>query len=225
MNGTIVSFKSNGGTANGYLSLPESKKGKPVILLQEWWGLVDHIKDVADRLAKEGFVVLAPDLYHGESAKDPTDAQKLAMAMKISQVEKDVRGCVDYLLSSGHATAKSVGIVGFCMGGALSLYSACLNPQISACIVFYGIRKDVENRFDQLKAKVIGFFGDQDKGNPIERVREVESKLKQKDTSATFTIYPGAQHAFFNDTRPAYNPEAAKDAWSKMIPFFNTNIV
>ena len=88
MNGTVVEFKSNGGTATGYLSLPASKKGKALILLQEWWGLVDHIKDVADRLANEGFVVLAPDLYHGESAKDPTDAKKLAMAMEISQVKK-----------------------------------------------------------------------------------------------------------------------------------------
>lgn len=225
MNGSIVSFKSNGGTANGYLSLPESKKGKPVILLQEWWGLVDHIKDVADRLAKEGFVVLAPDLYHGEATNNPTDAQKLAMAMEIAQVEKDVRGCVDYLLSSGYSSAESVGIVGFCMGGALSLYSACLNPQINACVVFYGIRKDVENKFDQLKAKVIGFFGELDKGIPVERVREVESELKKKDSTATFTVFPGAQHAFFNDTRPAYNPEAAEEAWSKMLPFFNTNIV
>ena len=224
MNGTIVSFKSNGGTANGYLSLPASGKGKAVILLQEWWGLVDHIKDVADRLAKEGYTVLAPDLYHGEATNNPTDAQKLAMAMEISQVEKDVRGCVEYLLSSGHSSSSSVGIVGFCMGGALSLYSACLNPQISACIVFYGIRKDVENKFDQLKAKVIGFFGDQDKANPLERVHDVESKLKKVDSSNKFTVYEGAQHAFFNDTRPAYNPEAAKDAWGKMLNFFNSTI-
>ena len=224
MNGTVVEFKSNGGTATGYLSLPASKKGKALILLQEWWGLVDHIKDVADRLANEGFVVLAPDLYHGESAKDPTDAKKLAMAMEISQVEKDVRGCVDYLLSSGHASSKTIGIVGFCMGGALSLYSACLNPQISACIVFYGIRQDVENKFDQLKAKVIGFFGDQDKSNPVDRVRAVEAELQKLDKSNKFTIYEGAQHAFFNDTRPAYNPEAAKDAWGKMLAFFNTTV-
>ena len=224
MNGTIVTFKSNGGTASGYLSLPASKKGKAIILLQEWWGLVDHIKDVADRLAKEGFVVLAPDLYHGEATTNPTDAQKLAMAMEISQVEKDVRGCVDYLLTSGNASSKSIGIVGFCMGGALSLYSACLNPQISACVVFYGIRKDVENKFDQLKAKVIGFFGDQDKGNPIERVREIESILQKKDKGNKFTVYAGAQHAFFNDTRPAYNPEASKDAWGKMLTFFKTTI-
>lgn len=224
MNGTIVEFKSNGGMAKGYLSLPESKKGKAVILLQEWWGLVDHIKDVADRLAKEGFVVLAPDLYHGEATNNPTDAQKLVMAMEIAQVEKDVRGCVQYLLSSGYSSSKGIGIVGFCMGGALSLYSACLNPQISACVVFYGIRKDVENKFDQLQAKVMGFFGDQDKGNPIERVREIEVQLKKKDPNNSFTVYPGAQHAFFNDTRPAYNPEAAKDSWGKMLTFFNTAI-
>ena len=224
MNGTIVSFKSNGGTANGYLSLPEGGKGKAVILLQEWWGLVDHIKDVADRLAKEGYTVLAPDLYHGEATNNPTDAQKLAMAMEISQVEKDVRGCVEYLLLSGHSSSSSVGIVGFCMGGALSLYSACLNSQISACVVFYGIRKDVENKFDQLKAKVIGFFGDQDKANPVDRVRDVEARLQGLDKSNNFTIYEGAQHAFFNDTRPAYNPEAAKDAWGKMLNFFNTTI-
>jgi carboxymethylenebutenolidase len=225
MNGSIVEFKSNGGTAKGYLSLPASKKGKAVILLQEWWGLVPHIKDVADRLAKEGFVVLAPDLYHGEATTNPTDAQKLAMAMEISQVEKDVRGCVQYLLSSEYTTTKHVGIVGFCMGGALSLYSACLNEQISACIVFYGIRKDVENSFDKLKAKVIGFFGELDKGIPVERVREVEKKLKVLNKDNSFTVYPGANHAFFNDTRPAYHEEAAKDAWKKTLDFFNKNVI
>ena len=145
--------------------------------------------------------------------------------MQISQVEKDVRGCVEYLLSSGHTSSKTVGIVGFCMGGALSLYSACLNPQISACIVYYGIRQDVENKFDQLKAKVIGFFGDQDNSNPIERVRDVESKLQKLNKENKFTIYPGAQHAFFNDTRPAYNEKYAKETWSKMLSFFNTTII
>ena len=136
MKGTIVEFPVNGDTTTGYLSKPSSGSGKGIILLQEWWGLVDHIKEVADRLAAEGFVVLAPDLYHGEVASSPTDAQKLAMAMKIDQVEKDLRGAISYLTSLEATQGSNVGVVGFCMGGALSLYAACVNSQISACVVF-----------------------------------------------------------------------------------------
>jgi len=224
MKGAIVEFKVNGSNSKGYLARPKKNTGKAVILLQEWWGLVDHIKEVADRLANEGFVVLAPDLYHGEVANSPTDAQKLAMALQIDQVEKDLRGAVDYLLNLEAVTSAKVGIVGFCMGGALSLYSACINKKIGACIVYYGIRKDVENKLSSLEAPVLGFFGELDKGVPVERVNQLDEEMKKAGKEHTFIVYPNANHAFFNDTRPAYDLKSAKDSWEKMIEFFNKRI-
>src|SRR5205814_6407438 len=127
MSGEMVEFKSNGGTASGYLSLPASGKGPGVIVIQEWWGLVEHIKDICDRFAAEGFVALAPDLYHGQSATSPDEAGKLMMAMRIDEVEKDLRGAAEYLLNHAAMTSSKVGTVGFCMGGALSLYAATKN--------------------------------------------------------------------------------------------------
>ena len=224
MNGKIVEFKTNGKMGSGYLSVPSTQKGKAVIVLQEWWGLVDHIKDVVDRFAEQGFVALAPDLYHGEVASSPTDAQKLAMALDIANVEKDLRGAVDYLLSLVNTLGDTVGIVGFCMGGALSLYGACINEKIGACVVYYGIRNDVKNKIESLQAPVLGFFGELDKGVNPERVKELDEDLTKAGKEHDFTIYPGANHAFFNDTRPAYHAEAAKETWEKMMKFFNSNL-
>src|SRR3712207_1304759 len=129
MPGRMVEFKANGGTAEGYLATPEGGSGPGVIVVQEWWGLVPHIKDIADRFAGEGFVALAPDLYHGESAQEPDDAGKLMMAMDAERAAKDLRGAADYLLNEGGASGSKVGVVGFCMGGQLALYGATVAPE------------------------------------------------------------------------------------------------
>ena len=121
MVGRMVEFPSNGKTCTGYLAIPDSGSGAGVIVLQEWWGLVDHIKDVCNRFAKAGFVALAPDLYHGESTTSPDDAGKLMMALNIAVTERDMRGAIDYLLGLDATTGDKVGTVGFCMGGQLSL--------------------------------------------------------------------------------------------------------
>jgi len=115
--GQMVEFSSNGTSTSGYLAIPESGPG--VIVIQEWWGLVDHIKDVCDRFAAEGFVALAPDLYHGKSTKSPDEAGKLMMALEIDRAEKDLRGAIQYLLEHEATKGSKVGTIGFCMGGAL----------------------------------------------------------------------------------------------------------
>src|SRR5215510_5898627 len=152
MAGEIVEFPSNGGTAGGYLAVPASGKGPGVIVIQEWWGLVPHIKDVCDRFADEGFVALAPDMYHGKSTKSPDEAGKLMMALRIDQAEKDLGAAVQYLLALGSLTSKKIGVIGFCMGGALALYTATKNQNIGACVVFYGIHPKVKPDFPNLKA-------------------------------------------------------------------------
>ena len=158
MSGSMVALPSNGTTGNGYLAVPVSGSGPGVIVLQEWWGLVDHIKAVADRFAAEGFVALAPDMYHGESTTSPDDAGRLMMALDIGRVEKDLRGAIDSLLARDEVTSACVGTVGFCMGGQLSLYAACENASVGACVVFYGIHPNVKPNLAALQAPVLGFF-------------------------------------------------------------------
>ena len=225
MAGQMIEFKSNGGTASGYLSTPESDVGPGVVVIQEWWGLVPHIKDVADRFASEGFVALAPDLYHGDVARSPDEAGKMMMALNISQTEKDLRGAVQYLLDDEATTGERVGTIGFCMGGALSLYAASKNEQVGACVVFYGIHPKVSPDFDNLRAPVLGIFAEKDKSVPPDAVRALEEKVREHGKSIETHIYPGTDHAFFNDTRPqVYDADAAADAWRRTIEFLRKHL-
>jgi carboxymethylenebutenolidase len=221
MSGEMVTFQSNGGSASGYLSLPASGKGPGVIVIQEWWGLVPHIKDVCDRFAVEGFVALAPDMYHGESTKSPDEAGKLMMALRIDEAERDLRGAITYLLNHESTSGDKVGTIGFCMGGALSLYAASKNPQVAACVVFYGIHPNVKPELAALQAPVLGIYAERDGYVTPAVVHELEAKLKEHGKSAEMHIYPGMDHGFFNDTRSeVYNEAAAKDAWSRVLRFY-----
>ena len=220
MPGAMVEFPSNGTTGNGYLAVPAPPSGPGVIVLQEWWGLVDHIKAVADRFAAEGFVALAPDLYHGESATSPDDAGKLMMALDIGRVEKDLRGAIDYLLTRDEVTSARVGTVGFCMGGQLSLYAACENASVGACIVFYGIHPNVTPNLSTLEAPVLGFFAEKDDHVPPASARQLETDLTAAGKTTDFTIFEGAEHAFFNDSRPeVYHAAYAATCWSRTLAF------
>ncbi|HEU4595906.1 MAG TPA: dienelactone hydrolase family protein [Pyrinomonadaceae bacterium] len=225
MAGEMVEFESNGGVARGYLSTPEGGSGPGVIVLQEWWGLVPHIKDVADRFAGEGFVALAPDLYHGKSTTSPDEAGKMMMALDIARAEQDLRGAVKYLLGREAVEGAKVGTVGFCMGGVLSLYAASKNEEVGACVVFYGIHPKVEPDLENLSAPVLGLYAERDQSVPPAAVRELESRLKALGKSAEMHIYPGTDHAFFNDARPeVFNPEAASDAWRRTVEFLRRNL-
>jgi carboxymethylenebutenolidase len=223
--GELVDFKANGQTANGYLAIPQQRSGPGVIVIQEWWGLVDHIKDVCDRFAGEGFVALAPDLYHGKTTKSPDEAGKLMMAMRIDEAEKDISGAIQYLHDHKATTGDKVGIVGFCMGGALALYTATKNANVGACVVFYGGHPKVKPDLPHLQSPVLGLYGERDKGIPPETVHKLEQQLKSLGKKVDVVIYPNADHAFFNDTRPTvFQPEAAADAWERTIQFFSKHL-
>jgi carboxymethylenebutenolidase len=220
MAGQMIEYESNGGTAQGYLSTPDAGRGPGVVVIQEWWGLVPHIKDVADRFARAGFVALAPDLYHGETARSPDEAGKKMMALNIAQAEKDLRGAVEYLLGREDVEGAMVGTVGFCMGGALSLFAASKNERVGACVVFYGIHPNVHPDFERLRAPVLGLFAEKDQFVTPDTVRELEEKLKAHGKSVETHIYSGTDHAFFNDTRPeVYDRAAAEDAWRRTVDF------
>jgi carboxymethylenebutenolidase len=225
MAGQMIEFQSNGGRTDGYLSLPESGRGPGVVVIQEWWGLVPHIKDVADRFAAAGFVALAPDLYHGDIARSPDEAGKMMMALNISQTEKDLRGAVEYLLSHEATEGSSVGTVGFCMGGALSLYAASKNERVGACVVFYGIHPKVEPDFEALRAPVLGIFAEKDSFVSPAVVRSLEERFAEHGKSVEMHIYPGTDHAFFNDTRPeVYDADASADAWRRTVEFLRAHL-
>jgi carboxymethylenebutenolidase len=225
MAGEMVQFQSNGKQTEGYLAVPASGKGPGVIVIQEWWGLVPHIKRVADRFAEEGFVALAPDLYHGKTTKSPDEAGKLMMAMNIAETEKDLRGAISYLLNHPAVTSSKVGTVGFCMGGALSLYAATKNPQVGACVVFYGGHPNVKPELEKLEAPVLGLYAERDTFVTPEAARELERRLKELGKQVEIHIYKDADHAFFNDDRPeVYNREAAEDAWRRTVEFFRRHL-
>ena len=221
--GEMVTFPSNGGTAGGYLAKPASGSGKGVIVIQEWWGLNGNIKGIADRFAAEGFVALAPDMYHGKVTAEPDEAGKMLMALNIPQAEKDLRGAVSYLKN---LTGSPVGTVGFCMGGALSLFAACTNNgDVGACVDFYGGHPAVKYNFDGLTAPVLGLWAENDDFvNP--NVPGYEAALKERGRKYEFITYPGTQHAFFNDEHPEpqYNAKAAAEAWQKTLAFYRANL-
>ena len=223
--GKMVEFPTNGKTGSGYLATPQSGGGPGVIVIQEWWGLVDHIKDLAERFAQAGFVALAPDMYHGETTTSPDDAGKLMMALKIDEVEKDLRGSIDYVLSLDETRGDKVGTVGFCMGGQLSLYAACANSKVGACVDYYGVHPDVHPDLANLQAPVLGFFAEKDSFVTPEVARKLESSLKAAGKEAEIHIYEGADHAFFNDTGRSYHPEAAGGAWRETLAWFETYLM
>ncbi len=225
MAGQMVEFSSNGGTASGYLAPCAQGKGPGVIVIQEWWGLVPHIKDVCDRFAAEGYTALAPDLYHGESTKSPDEAGKLMMALRVDQAEKDLRGAIQFLMSHESTAGDKVGTIGFCMGGALSLYAASKNPQVGACVVFYGIHPNVTPDLANLEAPVLGIYAENDGYVTPAVVRDLEAKLKEHGKQAEMRIYPRVDHGFFNDTRTeVYNAAASADAWQRVLKLFGERL-
>ena len=223
MPGTMVDFSSNGGTTHGYLATPASGKGPGVLVIQEWWGLVGHIKNVCDRFAAEGFSALAPDMYHGQTASEPDGAGKLFMALNIAQAEKDLRGAATYLTQ--HSSTAGLGAVGFCMGGQLALYAGTLNPSVGAVVNFYGIHPNVKPDYSRLSGPVLGLFAEKDSFVTPQVARDTDAAIKKAGKQSEIHIYPNVDHAFFNDERPdAYNKAAADDAWRRTLAHFRQHL-
>lgn len=224
MPGQLVEFPANGHTTQGWLSLPPSGKGPGLLVIQEWWGLVDHIKDVTDRFAAAGFVALAPDLYHGESTRSPDEAGRKLMALDIARAGQDLRGAADHLLGLEAVSPKKVAALGFCMGGQLALHAATEHPQISACVDFYGVHPNVHPDFSRLHGPVLAHFGNDDGFVTPEVARELVAKIEAAGGKVEAHFYP-AGHAFFNDARPeAYAAASAQKAWDRTLAFLQANL-
>jgi carboxymethylenebutenolidase len=223
--GDMLRFPATSQTATGYLAVPPAREGPGVLVIQEWWGLVDHIKDVCDRFAQQGFVALAPDLYDGTVTRSPDEAGKLFMALNIARAGAQLQGAAVALLARPEVSSQRVGVVGFCMGGQLALYAATeYSHQIGAAVDFYGVHPKVRIDPAAVRVPVLAHFGMRDNS-----VKEADARvLVERIQSAGGNIvahYYDADHAFFNDTRPTvFDQACATAAWNRTLAFLREHL-
>ncbi len=222
-----TTFPSGGGTAHGYLALPPAGSGPGVIVIQEWWGLTDHIADVTDRLAAEGFVALAPDLYGGKTTHDADEAGSLMMSLPVDQAARDLAGAVDFLLAHDAVTSSKVGAVGFCMGGGfVLLLAAQQGEKIGAAVPFYGVGPAVPTTYTGLTAAVQGHYGEQDAFYPAADARAQAAQIAKESGAAVAFHFYDAGHAFHNDANAlgTYSADDARLAWSRTVDFLRAHL-
>jgi carboxymethylenebutenolidase len=228
--GEMVSYRRNGGTSEGYLAVPTSGSDQTVpavVVIQEYWGLVPHIKALADRFADAGFVALAPDLYHGLHTTEPDEAGKLLMGLAMDQAAKDIAGAAAYLTERPEVTGK-VGAVGFCAGGSLALWSATLSDQIVAAVGFYP-----KLPWERMRPEWTGYAGksavihcsEADGTSADEGVQVARRSIEAAGGECVLYDYPGTKHAFFNDDRPeVFDRDSAASAWARTLVHFRAKL-
>ena len=218
----MIDYPSNGQTTPGFLAMPEQDKGPGLVVIQEWWGLVPHIMDVCERFAHQGYVALAPDLYHGQAASEPDEARKLAMELDRDRAVQEIVAALHFLKGLEQVSPKKVGIVGWCMGGGLAVVTAAASQEVDAVVSFYGMPRDL-NLAASIQAPLLGLYAEHDHSIPLDLVHAFRKELEAHGIQHDVRIYLGAQHAFFNDTRPhIYDPESARDAWTRTLKWFRT---
>ena len=230
MSGTMVEFPANGTTAGGYLAIPDGGRGPGVVVLQEWWGLVPQIKGVCDRLASEGFVALAPDLYHGEMAEhtEMDRAGELMTSLPPDRAARDMSAAVDHLLSLDTTTGDAVGVTGFCMGGMLTLLIAAQEGnRVAAAAPFYGAPLgDSAPDWSGLTAAVEGHLAENDDFFPPEAINALGAELREAGRDVVFHVYEGTGHGFANEENPlgTWNEAAAATAWARTVAFLGAHL-
>ncbi len=219
-----VTFAATSGDASGEMvepALPARAAG--VVLVQEWWGLNDHIRSLATRLAADGFVVLAVDLYHGKVAKDATTAGEMMQALDKKNAIEEIRGAVQFLRKHARCNGH-VGVVGFCMGGALTFAAACNIPEVGAAVPFYGIPDASLVDYNKVRAPILAHFAGRDAWAKPEGAKAIQTQLAARGQAMELHVYD-ADHAFVNDTRPeVYSPDNAKLAWDRTVKFFHAHL-
>ncbi len=221
-----VHFGSKGEEVSGFLARPDSPGKHPaLVVIHEWWGLVPWVKEQAEKFAAQGYVALAPDLYHGKSATDPKEAYKLMSDLSRGHGVRDVQAAYNYLASQPDVDAQKIGAVGWCMGGGYSLQLAIHEPRLAACVVNYGELPTDPKAIEQIKAHVLGNFGGLDHGITPAKVQAFEKAMKADGKNINVKIYPDANHAFENpNNKGGYRPQAARDAEARTLKFLNKNL-
>jgi carboxymethylenebutenolidase len=222
---TRIDFKAgSGAAASGEIALPAGDAKAPgLVLVQEYWGVNDHIRSLADRFAAAGFVTLAPDLYHGQVTKDAGEAGQLMTALDGKQAMDDIAGAVAALLAHPRVSGK-VGITGFCMGGAYAFAATSAIPALAAAVPFYGIPPAERLDFAKMKAPILAHFATRDQWATVARAQEIQKGIEAHHGSMRLEVYE-ADHAFANDTRPeVYAPEPTKLAWERSVAFLHQHL-
>jgi carboxymethylenebutenolidase len=228
--GENVEFPSNGSTAGGYLAPAKEGAGPGIVVVQEWWGLVDQIRRVCDRLSDEGFTALAPDLYHGELAKhDEMDkAAELMNSLPPDRAARDMGGAVNFLLGHEAVRGHNVGVVGFCMGGMLAwILAAQAGDRVGACVAYYGYPSgDSEPDWSNLTAPVLVHLAENDDFFNPSGFEPLEQKLKDMGKDVTKFLYPGTGHAFGNEENAlgTYDADAERQAWVRTLEFLRKHL-
>lgn len=222
----LVSYKSGSETVTGYLALPEGHgKHSGLVVIHEWWGLNDQIKDEARKFAEQGYVALALDLYRGKVATTPEEAHELMRGVPEDRGIRDLEAAYNYLASRRDVNSSKIGSVGWCMGGGWSIKLAMNEPKLAACIVNYGALPTEPSSIAKIDAPVLGNFGAEDRGITPDSVHSFESAMKAAGKSVDVKIYEGAGHAFQNpNNKEGYRPEASADAWSRMTAFLKQTL-
>ncbi|OGB93967.1 MAG: hypothetical protein A2Z31_09605 [candidate division NC10 bacterium RBG_16_65_8] len=217
----IVTFASEAGQAKGHLARPG--KGVPgIIVLQEWWGLVPHIRDVTGRFAALGYLALAPDLYHGKSTLEAAEAEHLMKGLDWGRAAKEIAGAVKYLREVEGATR--IGVTGFCMGGALTVIAAA-QPGVDAYVAFYGFPPAGAAPLEKIMAPGLIFFGEREEYFSVPDAQAFAEAQRKRGCELEVIVYPGAGHAFFNNTRPeAYREDASNYAWRRTLEHFGRHL-
>lgn len=218
-----VSFGGNGGSVDGYLAKPSDGQKHPgVVLIQEWWGIEDHIKELAERLAREGYVVLAPDLYHGKVTDEPDEAGKAMMALNMDAAVQEIGKGIDYLKGRDDVRTDKIGVVGFCMGGLLAWMTAERQAgAVQAVASFYGAGYQPRPEdIAQVSAPALVVWGGKDGSIPPEAREHIATLLQQQNKTHKTLLYPNAGHAFMNDKHGDLEPQSAQQAWGELLAWF-----
>jgi len=223
---TDVQYRSGEETVSGYLVLPESAGRHPaVIVIHEWWGLVDWVKEQARMLAGQGYIALAVDLYRGRSTDDPGVARELLRALPEDRAMRDLHAAFEYLKARSEVDSNRIGSIGWCMGGGYSIRLAVVEPRLAACVVNYGVLPTDPASIQQVRAPVLGNFGALDRSIPPSAVEAFVHAMRSAGKSVDTKIYPDAGHAFENPrNQSGYRSADALDAWARTIGFLKKTL-
>ncbi len=223
-----VTYQGRACALKAYVAEPAGTLSSPAaIVVQEWWGLNEHIRDIARRLAREGYFAIAPDLYSRQGHKvatDPNEAARLMGGLKKEDGIADLQTTVEWLRAQKQTQSTRIGITGFCMGGSYALLLPCESKEISAAAPFYG-EIPPDEKLQHLNCPIFYAYGENDGWIQRADVERLTAALKKFNKQGEVKIYKGCSHGFFNDTRPdVYRPEEAKDAWERTLKLFAANL-
>ena len=222
-----VDLKVNGDNAYAFVAEPDDNVRHPgIVLIQEWWGIEPHIRQLAQRLAAAGFVVAVPDLYHGKIATEPDEAQKMIMMIRgnVERAAKEIIGALDTVKAMPNVEPKKLGLMGFCVGGFMTYYVASRYPDLGAIVPFYGAGYDpTPEEVAKVNAPVLAFYGSRDQSVPLEQVRKIERMYKEAGKDITVKVYD-AGHAFMNPDHGMGNEKAAAEAWPLAVNFLKQHL-